>query len=315
MTRYVIRRMIQAVMVMFGVMTLTFFLIRLSGDPAAFFVDINLEWDEERVDLELNYARLRLGFNDPLPIQYAKYVWRVLRLDFRDSFRYQAPTRDIVFERLPRTIQLGLAQYVFAIVTGLPLGVMAALRRGSLFDTGATTVSVVGFIFPNFWLGILLIILFAVVLGWLPSSGYESWKHYILPTITGGVAGTAVLARYARSGMLEVMNQDYIRTARSKGLAERTVVVRHAFRNGMITLLSITVPLTTAILGGSIIIENIFAWPGIGQLFVQSMSVRDYPVVFMLTIVLGSISVLIFLVLDLTYAMADPRIRFGTSAT
>ena len=315
MTRYVIRRVIQAIMVMFGVMTLTFFLIRLSGDPAAFFVDIDLEWDEERVELELNYARLRLGFDDPLPVQYVKYLWRVVTFDFEESFRYQAPTTEIVLERLPRTIQLGFAQYVFAIVTGLPLGIMAALRRGSLFDTGATTASVVGFIFPNFWLGILLIILFAVVLGWLPSSGYESWQHYILPTITGGVGGTAVLARYARSGMLEVMNQDYIRTARAKGLAERTVIVRHAFRNGMITLLSITVPLTTAILGGSIVIENIFAWPGIGQLFVQSMSVRDYPVVFMLTIVLGTISVFIFLLLDLTYAMADPRIRFGTSDT
>jgi peptide/nickel transport system permease protein len=314
-TRYIVRRIIQAVVVMIGVMTLTFFLIRLSGDPAAYFVDIDLEWDEERVSLELDYARRRLGFDDPLPVQYVKYLWRIVSLDFRESFRYQAPTTEIVLERLPRTIQLGLAQYLFAIFTGLPLGVLAALYRGSIFDTAATTVSVVGFIFPNFWLGILLIILFAVILGWLPSSGYQSWKHYILPTITGGVGGTAVLARYARSGMLEVMGQDYIRTARAKGLSEPSVIVKHAFRNGMITLLSITVPLTTAIIGGSIVIENIFAWPGIGQLFIQSMTVRDYPVIFMLTVLLGSISVIIFLVLDVSYAIADPRIRFGTNAT
>lgn len=311
MTRYVIRRSIQAVIVMFGVMTITFFLIRLSGDPAAYFVDIDLEWDEDRIELELDYARKRLGFDQPLPIQYVSFLWRSLQLDFRDSFRYQAPTREVVFERLPRTINLGIAQYIFALVTGLPLGVLAALKRGSLFDTAATSISVLGYVIPNFWLGILLIILFAVVLGWLPSSGYDSWKHYILPTITGGTTTTAVLARYARSGMLEVLAQDYIRTARSKGLSERVVILRHAFRNGMITLITITVPAIAGILGGSIVIENVFAWPGIGQLFVASMGVRDYPVVFMLTILLGTISVFLYLILDLTYAWADPRIRFG----
>tara|TARA_Y100000588_G_scaffold39291_1_gene37628 strand:+ start:400 stop:1290 length:891 start_codon:yes stop_codon:yes gene_type:complete len=296
---------------MFGVMTITFFLIRLSGDPAAYFVDIDLEWDEDRIELELDYARKRLGFDQPLPIQYVSFLWRSVQLDFRDSFRYQAPTREVVFERLPRTINLGIAQYIFALVTGLPLGVLAALKRGSLFDTAATSISVVGYVIPNFWLGILLIILFAVILGWLPSSGYDSWKHYILPTITGGTTTTAILARYARSGMLEVLAQDYIRTARSKGLSERVVILRHAFRNGMITLITITVPAIAGILGGSIVIENVFAWPGIGQLFVASMGVRDYPVVFMLTILLGTISVFLYLALDLTYAWADPRIRFG----
>ena len=298
---------------MIGVMTLTFFLIRLSGDPAAFFVNIDLEWDEDRIELELDYARRRLGFDQPLPIQYVNYLWRIVRLDFRESFRYQASTREVVFERLPLTIQLGAAQYVFAIFTGLPLGILAALRRGSLLDTSATTLSVVGYVVPNFWLGILLIILFAVILGWLPSSGHENWKHFILPTITGGTSTTALLARYARSGMLEVMNQDYIRTARAKGLAEQLVIMRHAFRNGMITLISINVPLITAILGGSIVIENVFGWPGIGQLFVQSMSVRDYPVVFMLTVLLGTITVFMFLVMDILYSIADPRIRFGNA--
>ena len=298
---------------MVGVMTLTFFLIRLSGDPAAFFVNIDLEWDEDRIELELDYARRRLGFDQPLPIQYANYLWRIVRLDFRESFRYQASTREVVFERLPLTIQLGAAQYVFAIFTGLPLGILAALRRGSLLDTSATTLSVVGYVVPNFWLGILLIILFAVILGWLPSSGHENWKHFILPTITGGTSTTALLARYARSGMLEVMNQDYIRTARAKGLAVQLVIMRHAFRNGMITLISINVPLITAILGGSIVIENVFGWPGIGQLFVQSMSVRDYPVVFMLTVLLGTITVFMFLVMDILYSIADPRIRFGNA--
>ena len=298
---------------MIGVMTLTFFLIRLSGDPAAFFVNIDLEWDEDRIELELDYARRRLGFDQPLPIQYVNYLWRIVRLDFRESFRYQASTREVVFERLPRTIQLGVAQYVFAVLTGLPLGVLAALKRGSLLDTSATTLAVVGYVVPNFWLGILLIILFAVILGWLPSSGHENWKHFILPTITGGTGTTALLARYARSGMLEVMNQDYIRTARAKGLAEQLVILRHAFRNGMITLISINVPMVTAILGGSIIIENVFGWPGIGQLFVQSMSVRDYPVVFMLTVLLGTITVFMYLVLDILYSIADPRIRFGNA--
>ena len=298
---------------MIGVMTLTFFLIRLSGDPAAFFVNIDLEWDEDRIELELDYTRRRLGFDQPLPIQYVNYLWRIVRLDFRESFRYQASTREVVFERLPLTIQLGAAQYVFAIFTGLPLGILAALRRGSLLDTSATTLSVVGYVVPNFWLGILLIILFAVILGWLPSSGHENWKHFILPTITGGTSTTALLARYARSGMLEVMNQDYIRTARAKGLAEQLVIMRHAFRNGMITLISINVPLITAILGGSIVIENVFGWPGIGQLFVQSMSVRDYPVVFMLTVLLGTITVFMFLVMDILYSIADPRIRFGNA--
>ena len=298
---------------MVGVMTLTFFLIRLSGDPAAFFVNIDLEWDEDQIELELDYARRRLGFDQPLPIQYVNYLWRIVRLDFRESFRYQASTREVVFERLPLTIQLGAAQYVFAIFTGLPLGILAALRRGSLLDTSATTLSVVGYVVPNFWLGILLIILFAVILGWLPSSGHENWKHFILPTITGGTSTTALLARYARSGMLEVMNQDYIRTARAKGLAEKLVIMRHAFRNGMITLISINVPLITAILGGSIVIENVFGWPGIGQLFIQSMSVRDYPVVFMLTVLLGTITVFMFLVMDILYSIADPRIRFGNA--
>ena len=296
---------------MIGVMTVTFFLIRLSGDPAAYFVDLDLQWDQERIDIEVDYARKRLGFDQPLPVQYLRFLWRIVHLDFGDSFRYLSPTTDIVFERLPRTVQLGTTQYLFAVITGLPLGILAALKRGSIIDTIATTVAVIGYIVPGFWLGILLIILFAVVLGWLPSSGYDDWRHFILPTVTGGTAGTALLARYTRSGMLEVMNQDYIRTARSKGLAESAVIVRHGFRNGMITLLTITVPLIAGILGGTVIIEQVFAWPGIGQLFIQSMGARDYPVVFMLTILLGSISVFMYLFLDLTYAWADPRIRFG----
>ena len=174
----------------------------------------------------------------------------------------------------------------------------------------STTVAVTGYIIPPFWLGILLIILFAVYLHWLPSSGYESWKHFILPTLTGGTATTAILARYARSGMLEVLNQDYIRTARAKGLAERVVIVRHAFRNGMITLITITVPAVATILGGSILIENVFAWPGIGRMLLDGVLQRNFPVVQAAVIASGFFFIITALIIDILYAYVDPRIRY-----
>ena len=309
MTAFIVRRLLQAALVVVGVVTLVFFLIRVSGDPASLGVSLEENRTQEEIEAEYRRVQKQLGLDRHILIQYVLFWGRAARGDFGFSFRYSIPATDLIIQRLPNSLRLGLLAAVMGIVAGLPLGIAAALNRGSIIDNLATSVSVFGFVVPQFWLAIVLIIIFSVHLGWLPTSGTGSWKHIILPAFTLSLGLVATVARMSRSGMLEALSQDYVRTARAKGLSERLVVFRHALRNGSISVITVVVSSLPHLLGTVVVVEVVFAWPGVGNLMAQAVNNRDYPVVFLDVLLFGTLTVLVFLVMDLLYAVVDPRIR------
>ena len=309
MTAFIVRRLLQAALVVVGVVTLVFFLIRVSGDPASLGVSLEENRTQEEIEAEYRRVQKQLGLDRHILIQYVLFWGRAARGDFGFSFRYSIPATDLIIQRLPNSLRLGLLAAVFGLAAGLPLGIAAALKRGSIIDNLATGVSVFGFVVPQFWLAIVLIIIFSVHLGWLPTSGTGSWKHIILPAFTLSLGLVATVARMSRSGMLEALSQDYVRTARAKGLSERLVVFRHALRNGSISVITVVVSSLPHLLGTVVVVEVVFAWPGVGNLMAQAVNNRDYPVVFLDVLLFGTLTVLVFLIMDLLYAVVDPRIR------
>lgn len=303
------RRLLQAVLVIVGVVTLVFFLIRVSGDPASLGVSLEENRTQEEIEAEYRRVQKRLGLDRHILIQYVLFWGRAARGDFGYSFRYSIPATQLIIDRLPNSLRLGLLAAVIGLAAGLPLGIAAALNRGSIIDNLATGVSVFGFVVPQFWLAIVLIIIFSVHLGWLPTSGTGSWKHIILPAFTLSLGLVATVARMSRSGMLEALSQDYVRTARAKGLSERLVIFRHALRNGSISVITVVVSSLPQLLGTVVVVEVVFAWPGVGNLMAQAVNNRDYPVVFLDVLLFGTLTVLVFLIMDLLYAVVDPRIR------
>ena len=299
-------RLLQSVAVVFVVVSLVFVGTRLIGDPIKAYSAQNAT--EESVEA----ARERLGLLDPLIVQYGNFLAGVLQLDFGESIHTQQPAWSEVRSRLWATMQLSIAAFVLIIVVGVPIGVLAAVRRGTVLDLLARVVALVGQAMPNFWLGLLLIFIFAVQLGWLPTGGRGGFENLILPAITLAGFGAAGAMRLTRSGMLDVLSNDYIRTAQAKGLSNRVVIVRHALRNallGLVTVLGITL---AQLLAGSIIVEVVFAWPGIGRLVFRSISLRDFPVIQVGVLVIAVWFVLINILVDLSYSMLDPRIRVGS---
>ena len=309
MTAFIVRRLLQAVLVVVGVVTLVFFLVRVSGDPASLGVSLEENRTPEEIEAEYRRVQKQLGLDRHILIQYVVFWGRAARGDFGYSFRYSIPATQLIIDRLPNSLRLGLLAAVIGIAAGLPLGIVAALNRGSIIDNLATGVSVFGFVVPQFWLAIVLIIIFSVHLGWLPTSGAGSWKHIILPAFTLSLGLVATVARMSRSGMLEALSQDYVRTARAKGLSERLVIFRHALRNGSISVITVVVSSLPHLLGTVVVVEVVFAWPGVGNLMAQAVNNRDYPVVFLDVLLFGTLTVLIFLIMDLLYAVVDPRIR------
>ena len=309
MTAFIVRRLLQAVLVVVGVVTLVFFLIRVSGDPASLGVSLEENRTQEEIEAEYRRVQKQLGLDRHILIQYVLFWGRAARGDFGFSFRYSIPATDLIIQRLPNSLRLGFLAAVIGLAAGLPLGIAAALNRGSIIDNLATGVSVFGFVVPQFWLAIVLIIIFSVHLGWLPTSGTGSWKHIILPAFTLSLGLVATVARMSRSGMLEALSQDYVRTARAKGLSERLVVFRHALRNGSISVITVVVSSLPHLLGTVVVVEVVFAWPGVGNLMAQAVNNRDYPVVFLDVLLFGTLTVLVFLIMDLLYAVVDPRIR------
>ena len=309
MTAFIVRRLLQAVLVVVGVVTLVFFLIRVSGDPASLGVSLEENRTPEEIEAEYRRVQKQLGLDRHILIQYVVFWGRAARGDFGYSFRYSIPATQLIIDRLPNSLRLGLLAAVIGIAAGLPLGIVAALNRGSIIDNLATGVSVFGFVVPQFWLEIVLIIIFSVHLGWLPTSGTGSWKHIILPAFTLSLGLVATVARMSRSGVLEALSQDYVRTARAKGLSERLVIFRHALRNGSISVITVVVSSLPHLLGTVVVVEVVFAWPGVGNLMAQAVNNRDYPVVFLDVLLFGTLTVLIFLIMDLLYAVVDPRIR------
>ena len=305
MAAHLIPRLLQAIAVGFVVVSLVFVGSRLIGDPIEAYSARNAT--QEAIDA----ARDRLGLLDPMIVQYGNFLWGALRLDFGDSIFSEQPAWDEVSSRLWATVQLSLAAFILILAIGVPIGVLAALRRGSIPDLLARLLALVGQAMPNFWLGLLLIFVFAVQLGWLPTSGRGGFENLIMPAITLAGFGAAAAMRLTRSGMLEVLSNDYIRTARAKGLANRTVILRHALRNALLGLITVLGIMLAQLLAGSIIVEVVFAWPGVGRLIFRSISLRDFPVIQVGVLVIAVWFVAINILVDLSYNFLDPRIRVG----
>ncbi len=304
MGRYTVKRLMQSIVVILAVSTLAFVILRGVGDPARLLLS------PEGTREDLSTLRRVLGLDVPLYVQYVRFLGGIVRGDFGTSFTFGLPAFELVLQRMPATLLLTGAALAIAVPMGLVLGIISAVKQNTVYDNLATTLAVLGRATPNFWLAIMLILLFGVILRWLPPSGYGSLSHLIMPAIALGTGLAATIARLTRSSMLEVIRQDYVRTARAKGLRERNVLFRHAFRNALIPVITVIGLQTGTLLGGAIITETIFAWPGAGRLLVQSIYNYDYPVVQTSVFIIATTFVLINLVIDLLYGSIDPRIRY-----
>lgn len=303
MTAYVVRRVLYAAIVIFGVSVAVFFLIRLGGDPSALMLP-----PESSVE-EIAKFRAQMGFDRPLLVQYADFLADAARGEFGRSLRYEQPAMQLVLERVPATLELSGAALLLSLVVSVPLAILAAVHRGSPIDRIGLLVSLFGQSFPAFWLAIMLILLFSEVWPIFPPSGRGELRHLVLPAIALAAYSTAIITRLLRSSLIEVLGSDYVRTARGKGLSERVIVYRHALRNAAIPTLTVIGLQVGALLGGAVITEEIFAYPGIGRLAIQSISNRDFTVVQAFVILTAVLIVMINLTLDLLYAALDPRLR------
>jgi peptide/nickel transport system permease protein len=303
MRTFLVRRLLQSLVVLLGVSFVVFFILFLTGDPAA----VLLPPEASAEDIRL--FRERMGFDDPFFVQYGRFLAGALRGSFGESIRHGEPAFDLVVERMPATFELAGAALLIALCLAIPAGIVSAVRRNSVLDYVATVVALLGQSMPTFWLGIMLILLFSVQLQWLPSSGRGELRHLVLPAITLGLFTTARITRLTRSGMLEVLNQDYIRTARAKGVANPPVVWKHALKNAAIPIVTIVGIELGTLLGGSVITETIFAWPGLGRLTVQALLNRDFPVVLAAVSLTSIVYTLMNLLVDLLYGWLDPRVR------
>jgi len=302
--KYLLRRLVESALVLFGILTLVFVLVRLApGDPVARMAGPNASM------AEIEASREALGLDRPVYVQYLVYLRNVTRGNLGDSFRYHRPAAQLVLERFPATAQLAAVALLIASLVAIPLGILAALKRGTAYDATMSILALLGQSVPSFWLGIVLIIVFAVRLHILPTSGYGSPAHIVLPAVTLAFYLMGLLARMTRSSLLEVLGADYIRVARAKGLRERQVLMRHALRNAFIPVNTVLGLQTGNLLGGAVITEAVFAWPGIGSLAVGSITNLDYSVVQATVLLSGVVFVVINLALDIIYVAIDPRIR------
>ncbi|MEU2701726.1 MULTISPECIES: ABC transporter permease [Micromonospora] len=311
MARFVLRRVLQSAVVLVGVTLVVFLLLQLvPGDPVR--VALGTRFDPQTYDA----LRERAGLDQPLPVQYASYLGHALTGDLGVSFRTGQPVSQIVLERLPATLSLAVTAVVFALLVAFPLGIVAAVRSGSAVDHAARVFSQFGVSVPDFWMGIMGILLFAGVLGWLPPSGYVAltddpgrWAtHVALPAVTVGLVTASILTRFIRSSVLEVLSADYVRTAEAKGLRNRVVIVRHVLRNALIPVVTVVAVQLASLLGGVIVIEVLFAWPGIGRLTFDAVQARDYPVLQGAVLLVAALFLLVNLLVDILYARLDPRI-------
>jgi len=304
MRTYIIKRLIESIGVCLVVSMLSFFLLFLNTDPALLLLPPEAEMEDIAI------FKKQMGLDRPVIVQYFDFLRKViLHGDFGESFVAKIPAIELIVERLPATVQLAVAALIVINFIAVPVGMIAAIRRYSLMDNVATFTALVGQAMPLFWFGIMLIIIFGVWLGWLPISGSGTLLHLILPAITLGSWILPVNMRLVRSGMMEVLNQDYIRTARAKGLAEKKVLIKHAFKNAAIPVVTVSGMQFGALLGGAVVTETVFAWPGLGRLAVDSIRMGDYPVVQAIVVIFAMIIVLANLTADIVAALIDPRIR------
>lgn len=303
MLAFLARRLVFAVIILWGVSTIVFFLTYLSGDPVNLLLPPEASVEERQEFRELK------GYNRPLLVQYLDFLIAAARLDFGESLRHRQPASSLVLGRVPATLQLMAVGLLISVVIAIPLGVLGALYRGSAIDSASLIAALAGQSLPVFWLGIILILIFSENLHWLPSGGRGGLSHLILPGFTLSALSIAIFTRILRSSMLEVLGSDYIRTARAKGMRELTVVFKHCFRNAFIPLLTVFGLSAGAMLGGAVITETVFAWPGMGRLAVQAIANRDFAVIqaFVAFAALGI--VLINILIDILYVVIDPRVK------
>ena len=327
MSRYIAQRLLQTLLVLFGVSLMTFALIHMTpGDPVLVMLGT------DATPSELERLRHLLGLDQPLYVQYVQYLGHLLTGQMGDSIFQHQPVSKLIGDRLPATVELTVAAMLIAVIVGMLTGVISAIRPYSAFDVTAMFIALAGVAMPVFWLGMLAILLFSLQLGWLPSFGrgepfiqaiqywfrtgdpadvVDSLKHLVLPALTLGAFSAALISRLVRSSLLEVLGQDYVRTARAKGIAQLPVIVRHALPNALIPVVTVIGLQVGTLLGGAVLAETIFAWPGIGRLLIQAISQRDYPLVQGIVIVTALVVSLINLAVDLLYAAINPRVRYG----
>lgn len=305
MKGYILKRLFHSIFVLVGISLVVFIILHLTGDPAALLMPMDATPEQ------VAQFRQEMGFNDPIVVQYWRFFKGTLRGDFGQSFRHSQPALELVMERMPATIQLTAAAMIIALVVAIPVGIISAIRRNSLLDHIGMTGALLGQSTPVFWLGIMLILIFSVTIQWFPSSGRGEIQHLVLPAITLGMFTMARTARMMRSSMLEVLGQEYMKTAKAKGLNPGMVILKHALKNAAIPVVTIVGMELGTLLGGAVITETIFAWPGVGRLAVQAIYNRDYPVVQAAVFLLASVFVLVNLVVDLLYTYLDPRVKLG----
>lgn len=304
MQRFILARVFQAVLTLLLLSLAVFLSVKLSGDPAAYM----LGPEQGRIEYEM--MQKKLGLDRPIVVQYWDFLTDIVRLDFGKSHFLERPARDVLFERFPATLQLAAAAFVLAIVVGVPLGILSAVKRDTPFDTFGKLFATLGIATPNFWIAIMLIMLFGAILGWLPTYGRGGIDHFILPAFVLGWSAMAGMVRLGRSSMLEVLDSEYVKFARIKGLGERLVIWKHAFKNAIIPLLTFSGLTLAGLLNGSVAVEVVFAWPGVGRLLLQGIRTGDFPIVQAAVMASGLLYILTALTVDILYAYVNPRIRY-----
>lgn len=304
MLAYVIRRVLLAIPTLLGVILVTFFLVRVTGDPSSFVLG------ETAPQSAIDEFRAQHGLDKPLLEQLWSYINGILHGDLGTSIRNNQPVTELFMSRLPATLQLGLTAFGFAIIVGVTLGVLSSVFRNSFFDQAVRLTVIIGQAVPGFYLGLLLIIFIGAKLQWLPTGGRGGIDHLILPVLTLSSHLIAVIVRFTRATMLDVLHLDYVRTARAKGLTERTIIIKHALRNVLIPLLTLLALQSSVLFSGAVVTETVFAWPGVGRFAYDAISQRDFPIVQGTVLILTVFVVLLNLLVDVAYALVDPRIRY-----
>jgi peptide/nickel transport system permease protein len=304
MERYILKRVALAILCVIGVITIVFLLVRISGDPVASIMP------PEATPKDWEAARKTLGLDEPLYIQYGRFLLGVSRFDFGNSIKYDKPCLNIFIEKFPNTLLLGTVAMVFSIFIGIPVGILSAVKVGGRFDSFSKIFAMLGQAMPVFWAGLMLILVFAVHLRLLPVAGIGTWRHVLMPAFTLGWFFTAALLRLSRSTMLDVLDSEYIKMARIKGVPETLVILKHAWKNASIPVISLAALNFVFLINGTVITEMIFAWPGVGRLVVDSIYARDFPMIQACALISSFMYVFANLVVDLIYAYIDPRIRY-----
>jgi len=305
MLQYVIKRLLSTIPVLLGISLLLFFMLRmLPGDPAQVLAGQMASPEDVKI------IRHQLGLDRPIFVQYGIFLSRLVRFDLGRSARTQNPVIKEIWARLPNTVLLAMAAITLACLFGIPAGIISAVRPYTWIDYLFTSMALFGISMPVFWLGLMLVVVFSMILHWLPAGGTGSWKHIILPSFTLAAFVVAFITRMTRASMIEALSQDYTTTARSKGLREEVVIVKHALRNALIPIVTVVGLQFGLLLGGAVLTETVFAWPGLGRLIVDSILARDYPVIQGTILIFGLVYILVNLGVDLMYAYIDPRIRY-----